>query len=449
MQKRVVVTGIGLITPLGVGARHSWTRLVNGHSGLVSTRSLPDYKKKKWNQIPCKVVAKVPEGSLSEGKWNSRDHIEPSAVRRLATFSQYGIAAAAEALVDSELLSAPSCTELLIDPTRIGVAVGSGIGSLYDVCVNAHDFENSGYRRVHPLMVPRLLVNMAAGNISIQYGIKGPLHAVLTACATGLQAIGDAFNFIQNDYADVMVCGGSESPLHPLALAGFNRARSVTTEYNDYPKRASRPFDSGRSGFVLGEGCGILVIEALDHALARGLKECDIYAEIKGYGFCGDSHHITAPTEDGDGGFRAMEMALSRSGLGPDQVQYVNAHATSTAIGDRAEINGLYRLFVEGQAQQRPNKLLVTSTKSATGHLLGAAGAVEAIFTAQTIKYGSCPPTLNLKSPGGLDEDIQDRFNAFDYTASGSVECQVTNALCNLFGFGGVNSSLCMSQYTA
>lgn len=430
-----MVTGAGIISPLGVGLKHNWTRLIANESGLISTTQLPKYSQDGWDKIPSKVVGVVPEGPLSQGKWNPTEHITTGEIKRLAKFSQYGLACTQEAINDSQL--DPST---LKSSTSIGVAVGSGIGSFQDIYDNTTAFNQGGYRKVQPLFIPRLLNNMAAGNISIKYGLKGPLHSVSTACATGLQAIGDAYNFIKMNYADAMICGGTESSIHPLALSGFARARSLVTDFNDEPTKASRPFDKDRNGFVLSEGCGIVVVESLDHALKRGVTRDQIYGEILGYGLSGDAYHITAPQEDGEGAYNAMKQALTRAQVDPKKVKYINAHATSTTIGDRAENNALYRLFSQ--------LTLVSSTKGAIGHLLGAAGAVETIFTLQAIKTGQIPPTLNLNSVGGKSGDEAEKFAKFDYVANkAKFDIDVDYAMCNSFGFGGVNSSLLIRRY--
>lgn len=431
-MSRVVVTGIGLVTPLGVGTRVTWKNLIASKSGLVSTTTFPDYSS-GWDQVPAKVVGQVPLGSIEEGKWNVADHLPVAEARRLALFTQYGLAATAEALTDANLHEYEN-----LDKRRVGVAVGSGIGSFPDIYDNSVAFSNSGYKRIQPLFIPKLLTNMAAGNISIKHGFTGPLHSVSSACATGLNAIGDAFNFIKNDYADVIVCGGTEASLHPLALAGFARARSVATDFGDDPAAASRPFDAQRNGFVLGEGCGILVLEKLEHAQARGVTK--YYGEVCGYGLSGDAYHITAPKENGEGAFMAMEMALKRAKMDPADVDYVNAHATSTVIGDRAENNAIGRLF------EKNEKLAVSSTKSAVGHLLGAAGAVEAAFTLKAMETNIVPPTLNLDDLGGHKDDDRANFEKFDYVPKVSKKKEVNYAVCNSFGFGGVNSSLLFSK---
>lgn len=419
---RVVVSGLGMISPLGTSVATSWKNLLQGKSGLVSTTTLPDYKQ-GWSEIPAKVVGKVPG-------WNSEDHLERSELRRMALFAQYAVAATKEALTDAKIdLDS-------VDKSKVGVALGSGIGSFEDVYNNLVAFNSGGYRKVQPLFIPKLLTNMAAGNISIKYGFEGPLHSVSTACATGLHAIGDAYNFIRNGYADIMVCGGTESSLHPLALAGFARARSLATAFNDDPEAASRPFDALRSGFVLSEGCGVLVVESLDSALGRSAP---ILAEITGYGLSGDANHITAPREDGEGAFKAMQMAVDRSGVSRDAVDYINAHATSTVIGDRAENNAIGRLF-------NKSDLAVSLTKGSMGHLLGAAGAVELIFTVKAIQEQIAPPTRNLTDVGGHEGDDKSKFK-FDYVGHEGKKMEIRNALCNSFGFGGVNLSICFSKY--
>lgn len=419
---RVVISGLGMISPLGTSVATSWKNLLQGKSGLVSTTTLPDYKQ-GWSEIPAKVVGKVPG-------WNSEDHLERSELRRMALFAQYAVAATKEALTDAKIdLDS-------VDKSKVGVALGSGIGSFEDVYNNLVAFNSGGYRKVQPLFIPKLLTNMAAGNISIKYGFEGPLHSVSTACATGLHAIGDAYNFIRNGYADIMVCGGTESSLHPLALAGFARARSLATAFNDDPEAASRPFDALRSGFVLSEGCGVLVVESLDSALGRSAP---ILAEITGYGLSGDANHITAPREDGEGAFKAMQMAIDRSGVSRDAVDYINAHATSTVIGDRAENNAIGRLF-------NKSDLAVSLTKGSMGHLLGAAGAVELIFTVKAIQEQIAPPTRNLTDVGGHEGDDKSKFK-FDYVGHEGKKMEIRNALCNSFGFGGVNLSICFSKY--
>ncbi|EMG49129.1 hypothetical protein G210_0178 [Candida maltosa Xu316] len=437
-MSRIVVTGMGMLSPLGVGLSHNWKNLIAGKSGLISTTSFENFEKDGWDKIPSRVVGKVPSGSISDGKWNPNEHFTANEQRRIGTFTQYGLVCAKEALTDAKLLTQENT--LAIDPLNVGVAVGSGIGSFEDLYDNAAAFSSFGYKKVQPLFVPKMLNNMAAGNISIKYQTKGPIHSVSTACATGLQAIGDAFNFIKLGYCDVMICGGTESSVHPLALAGFARAKSVTTASDEDPSAASRPFDKDRSGFVLGEGCGILVLESLEHAIKRGVTEDQIYGEILGYGISGDGYHITAPREDGEGAYNAMHQALTRAEIKPEQIDYVNAHATSTVIGDKAENNAMLRLL-------DPKITKVSATKSSIGHLLGAAGAVESIFTLNAIKTGKIPPTLNLQNIGQHPQDDPKQFQ-FDYMANNAISQNIDYALNNSFGFGGVNSSLCIAKFS-
>lgn len=436
--RRVVVTGLGLVTPLGVGVPHAWKQLINGKSGIISTSQLSDAE--KFKDIPSKIVGKVPtsEKETSEtfpGIYNSHEHFTPHELRRFSPFIQYALVAAKEALKDSNWNPLELNEE---DQIRSGVCIGSGIGSFEDAANNSINFANHGYRKIQPLFIPRLLANMASGNVSIKYGLKGVNHSVSTACATGIHSIGDSFRFIKDDYADVIVCGASEAAINPIALGGFARSKSVTTKYNDQPEKASRPFDKNRSGFVLGEGSGILVLEELQHALKRNAK---IYAEIKGYGLSGDSTHITTPSKDGDGAKRAMEMAIKHAKVDPSNIGYINAHATSTLLGDRAENFAIKRLF----SKANPN-LRVSSSKGQIGHLLGAAGSVEAIFTILAIKDGIIPPTLNCDEPGMNEEDNKEDF-IFDYVSNSSQKLQLNNALTNSFGFGGTNASLCISKY--
>lgn len=437
MSNRVVITGLGLITPLGVGVKHTWSNLLNSKSGVISTTTLPNAK--EFESVPSKVAGVVPKGSKEEGKFSSQDYFSPREVRRLPPFIQYAIVAAKEAMTDSGYK--PESEE---EKNRTGVSIGSGIGSFEDTYENAIAFHKRGYHRTKPLLVPRILTNMAAGNVSIYLGLKGPNHAVSTACATGVHCIGDATLFIKNGYADTMIAGASESAIHPLALAGFARAKSIVTKYNDNPKEASRPFDRDRSGFVLGEGAGVVVLESLDHAIKRG-AENHIYGEVTGYGMSGDATHITSPPPDGDGAYRAMRMAIQRAHLKPRDISYVNAHATSTLLGDRAENEALYRLFGE----ENPH-LHVSSTKGAIGHLLGAAGSVEAIFATLAMKNRVFPPTLNCNHPGEQDDDMKNHF-IFNYVPNKAqvpdTKYRMDNVVTNSFGFGGTNASLCISRW--
>lgn len=430
-MSKVVITGVGLVTPLGVGTKQTWNRLINSQSGIVSTDVLSDAE--KYKDIPSKVVGAVPKGSITEGKWDATEHFSPRDLRRISPFIQYAIWASKEALEDAQWMP-----ETENEKMRTGTCIGSGIGSFEDLYNNSVNFHTKGYHRTQPLMVPRILTNMAAGNVSIHFGLKGPNHSVSTACATGLHSIGDAAMFIKEGYADVMVAGATEASIHPLALAGFARAKSVVTKFNETPKLASRPFDRDRAGFVLGEGAGIVVLESLEHALAR--KVSKIYGVISGYGLSGDASHITSPSPDGEGARRAMEMAISRAGIRPDDVGYINAHATSTSLGDRAENAAIKTIF------NRPD-LAVSSTKGAIGHLLGASGSVEAIFAALALRTKVLPPTLNCDRPGEHPDDDKQDF-IFNYVAHKSQNVShLDHVLTNSFGFGGTNASLCISRY--
>lgn len=421
---RVVVTGLGAVTPLALLAKQLWKSLILGQLGLTLTRQLPDYHSLGYDLIPLKIIGKVPD-------YDAKEIFGATQAKRLAPFAQYAAIAADEAIEDARLTG--------IDPKKVGVAIGLGIGLFDDAYTNLVAFHNKQYRGVTPLFVPRLLANMAGGNISIKHGFQGPLHAVLTACATGAHAIGDAYNFIKLGYADAMVCGGAEALINPVALSGFARARSVCTIDDIEPETALRPFDGGRLGFVLAEGAGVLVVESEAHARSRGLTDDDFYAEIIGYGLSGDANHITAPLENGGGALLSMSMALSRAGVSPEEVDYVNAHATSTAIGDRAENLALYELF-----GNRP-ELFVGSNKAAIGHLLGAAGAVEALFTVLALRNQVVPPTINCDHPGTLKGDDTTKF-VFNYPNL-SVLAPLDIAVANSFGFGGVNASLAFKKW--
>jgi 3-oxoacyl-[acyl-carrier-protein] synthase II len=414
-MRRVVVTGIGLVTPLACGVEASWRRLVNAESGIASIQGFD------VSDLPCRIAGQVPRGDAQSDKFNPDDYITPKDQRKMDTFIHFAMAAAVQAVEDSGWK--PTAEE---DLERTGVLIGSGIGGLegiYDASVTLHE---RGPRRVSPFFIPACLINLASGNVSIRFGFRGPNHAVVTACSTGAHAIGDAARFIQADDADVMVAGGAEASICRLGLAGFASARALSTGFNDEPTRASRPWDKDRDGFVMGEGSGILVLEELEHARKRGAK---IYAEVIGYGLSGDAYHITAPSEDGVGAYAAMRMALKRAKLDPDDIDYINAHGTSTPLGDEIELGAVKRLF--GDAAY---KVSMSSTKSAIGHLLGAAGAVEAIFSILAIRDSVLPPTLNLDNPSpGCDIDLVPK------QAKGR---KVRNALSNSFGFGGTNASL-------
>jgi 3-oxoacyl-[acyl-carrier-protein] synthase II len=421
-MRRVVITGVGLVTPLGSGRDIVWSRLLAGESGAgpVTAFDAAD--------LPSRIACEVPRvsgrgggGVDIPGSFDPDAVVAPREQRRIDDFILYGIAAAEEALADAGWK--PESEE---DRCRTGVMIGAGIGGLDTIAQTAITLHTEGPRRVSPFFVPSSLINLASGHVSIRHGLKGPNHSVVTACATGAHAIGDAARLIQWGDADVMVAGGAEAAVCRLGMAGFAACRALSTGYNDNPIAASRPYDRGRDGFVLGEGAGVVVLEALEHAVARGAP---IYAEVLGYGLSGDAHHITAPAEDGDGGYRAMVMALSRAGLSPADIDYVNSHGTSTPLGDEIELRAIERLFGDAAGT-----LSVSSTKSAIGHLLGAAGSVEAIFTALAIRDGVVPPTLNLEDPS-----VE---TAIDLTPLRKRERPIRAALSNSFGFGGTNAAL-------
>ena len=418
-MRRVVVTGLGLVTPLGCGVEPTWQRLINSQSGLrrIDRFTVED--------LPCKIAAQLPEGPTADGLWHADDWVEKREQRKIDPFITYGIAAAQQAVDDSGWV--PNDEEAR---DRTGVMIGSGIGGLGTIYENSITLETKGPRRISPFFIPAALINLVSGQVSIRFGFKGPNHAPVTACATGAHAIGDAARLIAYDDADVMVAGGSEAAICRLGIAGFAAARALSTGYNDEPERASRPWDVGRDGFVMGEGAGVVVLEEYEHAKARG---ANIYAEVRGYGLSGDAHHITAPADDGDGGFRAMKGALRRADLSFSDIDYINAHGTSTPLGDEIELGAVKRLF-----GKHAYELAMSSTKSAVGHLLGAAGAVEAIFSILTIRDGVLPPTLNLEHPSeGCD------INLVPKTAQ---KRQVKAALSNSFGFGGTNASLIFAK---
>jgi len=418
-MRRVVVTGMGIVSPLGCGVDRVWRRLINGESGIGAIQAFD------VSDLPCKIAGMIPHGERANGGFNADEFIAPKDQRKMDAFIHYAIAATAEAVDDSGWKP-----EEPQDRERTGVLIGSGIGGLqgiYDASVTLHE---RGPRRVSPFFIPSALINLASGNVSIRYGFKGPNHSVVTACATGAHAIGDAARLIQLEDADVMIAGGAESSICRLGVAGFAAVRALSTGYNDTPEKASRPWDVGRDGFVMGDGAGIVVLEEYEHAKKRGAK---IYAEVRGYGLSGDAHHITAPAEDGSGGFRAMTAALRRAGLTPDDIDYINAHGTSTPLGDEIELGAVKRLF--GEAAK---KVSMSSTKSAIGHLLGAAGAVEAIFSILALRDQICPPTLNLDNPSpGCDMDLVPKQ---------AKQRQIRAVLSNSFGFGGTNASLVFAK---
>jgi 3-oxoacyl-[acyl-carrier-protein] synthase II len=421
MLRRVVITGLGLVTPLGSGVDASWSRLIAGNSGA---RRIEEFE---VADLACQVACFIPRGSQSEGKFNPDDWMEPKEQRKVDDFIVYGMAAATQALEDSGWKA-----DTQEKQERTGVLIGSGIGGLSGIADTSILLKEKGPRRVSPFFIPGRLINLASGYVSIRHDLKGPNHAVVTACSTGAHAIGDAARLIQFDDADVMVAGGAESPICRIAMAGFAACRALCTTFNDQPQKASRPYDKDRDGFVMGEGAGIVVLEELEHAKARGAK---IYAEVIGYGLSGDAYHITAPAEDGDGAYRSMRMALKRAGLQPSDIQYVNAHGTST-MGDEIELKAVERLF--GNAS---GKLAMSSTKSAVGHLLGAAGAVEAIYSVLAIRDNIAPPTLNLDNPS-----VE---TAIDLVPHKAQPRPIDVVLSNSFGFGGTNASVVLRRYAA
>ncbi|MBV9653964.1 MAG: beta-ketoacyl-ACP synthase II [Acetobacteraceae bacterium] len=414
-MRRVVVTGMGIASPLGVGVEHVWSRLINGDCGIGAIQAF-DTK-----DLPCKVAGQVPAGSKADGRLDLSEWIPVKDQKKMDRFIQLGLVAASEAIADSGW--EPKSED---DRNATGVMIGSGIGGLktiYDASVQVHE---GRARRLSPFFIPSALINLASGHVSINYGFKGPNHSAVTACATGVHAIGDAARLIMLGDADVMVAGGAEAAVCELGIAGFCASRALSTSFNDEPVRASRPWDKDRDGFVMGEGAGILVLEEYEHAIARGGK---IYAEVTGYGLSGDAYHITAPAERHDGAFRAMQAALKSGGLKPADIQYVNAHGTSTPLGDDLELEAVERLFGDDA-----RGVAMSSTKSATGHLLGAAGAVEAIFSILAIRDGVAPPTLNLDEPS--------RDSVIDRVPRAAQERPIRVALSNSFGFGGTNASI-------
>ncbi|MCA3736361.1 MAG: beta-ketoacyl-ACP synthase II [Phenylobacterium sp.] len=425
-MRRVVVTGIGLLTPLGQGREITWKAILAGRSGAgrITTFDPEGYA--------CQIACEVPRvdgrggGGLEvEGSFDPDSTLPPKDQRRVDDFILYAIAAADEAVTDSGWK--PETAE---DYERTGVIIGSGIGGLSTIADTAIELHEKGPRRVSPFFIPSALINLASGQVSIRHGFKGPNHSVVTACATGAHAIGDAARMIRYGDADVMVAGGAEASICPIGIAGFIACRAMSTSFNDAPEKASRPYDKDRDGFVMGEGAGILILEELEHARARGAK---IYAEVAGYGMAGDAYHITAPAEDGDGGFRAMRAAVRDAGVAPAQIDYINAHGTSTPLGDEIELGAVTRLLGEAAA-----RATMSSTKSATGHLLGAAGAIEAAFTCLAIRDQVAPPTINLDNPS-----VETVVDLVPHTAK---PMKIDVAVSNSFGFGGTNASLVLKK---
>jgi len=417
-MRRVVVTGLGLVTPLACGVEETWSRLLAGQSGASAITKF------RVDDLPTKIACQVPRGDGSDGSFNPDQWVDAKEQRRMDDFIIYGLTAAKQAVRDSGWVAQSD-----EDKYRTGVLIGSGIGGLDGIEQASILVHEKGPRRLSPFFIPGRLINLVSGYVSIEYSFKGPNHSVVTACATGAHAIGDAARLIALDDADVMVAGGTESAVCRIGIAGFNACRALSTAYNDTPTRASRPYDKDRDGFVMGEGAGVVVLEELEHARARGAK---IYGEVTGYGLSGDAYHITAPSEDGDGGFRAMQMAVKRAGIAPSDIDYVNAHGTST-MADGIELGAVERLL--GNAA---SKTAMSSTKSSIGHLLGAAGAVEAIFCLLAMRDGMVPPTINLDNP--------DVTTALDLVPHKAQKRDVNIAMSNSFGFGGTNAALILSK---
>jgi 3-oxoacyl-[acyl-carrier-protein] synthase II len=421
-MRRVVITGMGLVTPLACGVEETWSRLLAGKSGAGPITKF------KVDDLPCRIACDVPRGDGSNGSFNADQWVDPKDQRRVDDFITYAITASVQAVKDSGY---EAKTEE--DHERAGVLIGSGIGGLEGIENTSILLHEKGPRKVSPFFIPGRLINLTSGYVSIRFGYKGPNVSVVTACSTGAHAIGDAARLIALDDADVMLAGGAESAICRIGIAGFAACRALSTGFNDTPEKGSRPYDKDRDGFVMGAGAGVVVLEEYEHAKARGAK---IYAEVRGYGLSGDAHHITAPAEDGNGGYRSMQMALKRAGLAPADIDYINAHGTSTPLGDEIELRSVERLF--GNAA---GKVAMSSTKSSIGHLLGAAGAVEAIFCALSIRDQIVPPTLNLDNPS-----IQTEIDLVPHRAR---KKSVAAALSNSFGFGGTNATLILTALNA
>jgi 3-oxoacyl-[acyl-carrier-protein] synthase II len=419
-MRRVVITGMGMITPLGYGVDTNWNAILSSRSGLTKIKEFD------ISDLPCQIAGRIPLSDDRENAVDLDDLLAAKERRKLDDFVSYGIIAANQALADSGWVADDEDKAY-----RTGVMIGSGIGGLSTIYEASILLNERGPRRISPFFIPSSLINLISGQVSIRHNLKGPNHAVVTACSTGAHAIGDASRLIKYGDADVMVAGGAEAAVCRLGLAGFCALKALSSGYNDTPEKASRPWDNGRDGFVMGEGAGVLVLEEYEHAKARGAK---IYAEVKGYGLSGDAYHITAPAADGDGGYRSMSAALRNAGLNIDQIDYINAHGTSTPMGDMIELNAVSKLY-----QGDKSSINMSSTKSATGHLLGAAGAIEAIYSILAVRDGKLPPTLNLDDPS---DDIGD-INLVPHEAQ---DKPVRNALSNSFGFGGTNASLIVGR---
>jgi len=405
--RRVVVTGLGTINPLGNCVETSWSSLINSDSGISKITKF------EVDNYPCKIAGSIEDSKINDEIVNLREQ------RKIDRFITLGLIAANEAIRDSGFISENE------DSFRSGVMVGSGIGGLDTIYKNSSILDNQGIRKISPFFIPSSLINLLSGHISIKYNLKGPNSSPVTACATGTHAIGDSFTIIKNNKADLMVCGGAEAAICPLGISGFSAARALCDTFNDHPENGSRPWDRDRSGFVMGEGAGVLVLEEFEHAKKRNAK---IYGEVKGYGMSGDAFHITKPSEDGNGGYRAMQMALKESLLNTDDIGYVNAHGTSTQVGDMIELSAVEKLFGSNK------NLFMSSNKSAIGHLLGAAGAVEAVFSFKSLETNILPPTLNLDNPGAN--------TSINLIPHESISQKISNIISNSFGFGGTNASL-------
>lgn len=420
-MRRVVITGMGALTPLGCGVETTWERLLAGRSGAAHIQHF------EAAHLACRIACEIPLGDGSDGTFDPDAWVPAKDRRKIDRFITYSLVAAEQALRDADWLPGPDDVEAR---QRTGVMIGSGIGGIETIAEAAATLKERGARRISPFFIPSALINLCSGQVSIKYGFQGPNHAVVTACSTGAHAIGDASRLIRAGDADVMVAGGAEAPICELSIAGFNACKALSTAYNEAPEKASRPYDAGRDGFVMGEGAGVVVLEEYEHARARGAR---IHAEVLGYGLSGDAYHITSPAPDGDGGFRSMQSALRNAGLGPGDVDYVNAHGTSTPLGDEIELQAVTRLL-GGHARN----ITMSSTKSSIGHLLGAAGAVEAIFCALAIRDQVAPPTLNLDNPS-----VE---TAIDLAPHRPVRRRIEVTLSNSFGFGGTNASLVLGK---
>ena len=418
-MRRVVITGMGLVTPLGCGVDVSWSRLLEGHSGA---RRIEEFQ---VDDLTCQIACFIPRGDGTNGTFNPDQWMEPKDQRKVDDFIIYAMSAATQALTDARW--EPKTAD---EQERTGVLIGSGIGGLSGIADTSILLKEKGPRRVSPFFIPGRLINLTSGYVSIKHKLKGPNHSVVTACSTGSHAIGDAARLVMLGDADVMVAGGAESPICRIAIAGFAACKALSTNYNDNPTKGSRPYDRDRDGFVMGEGAGVVVLEELEHAKARGAR---IYAEVIGYGLSGDAYHITAPAENGDGAFRCMKAAIKRAGIAPSEIDYVNAHGTSTPMGDEIELSAVERLFGADA-----DKLVMSSTKSAIGHLLGAAGAVEAIFSVLAMRDGIAPPTINLDNPSVATK--------IDLVPHKPRKKRIDSVLSNSFGFGGTNASLVMRR---